>query len=250
MIVLSMEDVADLRRWVISGAIVVLAYGAVAAAMLKWHEEIEAEELSGAIVVEFAPAPVGPAVVNTDIPPGPEQVMSEAVPEKVETAPPEEPPPEVKPAPNPEVPVEPTPQEVKPEPRQEPRPPVPTTSAPQAMPTQTALVPAAPLQGRPTPRISTAIPSWTSRLAAALERNKRYPPAAQARGEQGVTQVFFTLDRQGHLIDSRIVRSSGAPILDDEAIALLHRAQPFPPPPAELSGPQVGLTVPIRFNLK
>jgi protein TonB len=149
------------------------------------------------------------------------------------------------------VPVEPpVTQEVKPEPRQEPRPPVPTTTAPQAVPTQTAVVPAAPVQGRPTPKVSTAIPAWTSRLAAVLERNKRYPPAAQARREQGVAQVFFTLDRQGHLVESRIVRSSGAPILDEEALALLARAQPFPPPPAELTGPQVALTVPIRFNLK
>jgi periplasmic protein TonB len=263
VIALALEDVADLRRWLISGAVVVLAHGALAGAMFKWHQEVDADEVSGAIVIEFAPAPVGPAVQNPDIPPGPEQVMSEAVPDqpperaqekteqKVETPPPPEPPPEVKPAPNPEVPVEPpVTQEVKPEPRQEPRPPVLTTTAPQAVPTQTAVVPAAPVQGRPAPKVSTAIPAWTSRLAAALERNKRYPPAAQARREQGVAQVFFTLDRQGHLVESRIVRSSGAPILDEEALALLARAQPFPPPPAELTGPQVGLTVPIRFNLK
>ena len=263
MIALSIEDMADLRRWVISGAIVVLAHGAVAAAMLKWHQEADAEELSGAIIVEFAPAPVGPQIWNTDIPPGPEQVMSEAVPDqpidraeektqqKAEAVPPEEPPPDVKPGPDPELPVEPpVTQEVKPEPRQEPRPPVPTTSAPQAVPTRTAVIPAAPVQGRPTPRVSTAIPAWTSQLAAVLERNKRYPPMAQARREQGVAQVFFTLDRQGHLVESRIVHSSGAPILDEEALALLHRAQPFPPPPAELAGPQVALTVPIRFNLK
>jgi hypothetical protein len=28
------------------------------------------------------------------------------------------------------------------------------------------------------------------------------------------------------------------------------RAQPFPAPPAEIAGPQVNLTVPIRFNLR
>ena len=263
MIALSIEDVADLRRWLFSGAVVVLAHAAVAGAMVKWHQALEAEELSGAIVIEFAPAPVGPPVASTEIPPGPRQVISEAVPDqllgrteekiepKVATAPPEEPPPEVKPAPNPEVPVAPpVTQEVKPEPRQEPRPAVPTTTAPQAVPAQTAVVPAGPVQGRPTPKVSTAIPTWTSRLVAVLERNKRYPPAAQARREQGVVQVFFALDRQGHVVESRVVRSSGAPILDEEALALVQRAQPFPPPPAELTGPQVALTVPIRFNLK
>ena len=263
MIALSIEDVADLRRWLVSSAVVVVAHGALAGAMFKWHQEVDADEPSGAIVVEFAPAPVGPAVANAQIPPGPEQVMSEAVPDqpgraeekaeqKVVTAPPEEPPPEVKPAPSPEVPVEPpVTQELKLEPRQEPRPPVPTTTTvPQAVPTQTAVVPAAPVQGRPTPKVSTAIPIWTSQLVAVLERNKRYPPAAQARREEGVAQVFFTLDRRGRLVESRIVRSSGALLLDEEALALLARAQPFPPPPAELAGPRVALTVPIRFNLK
>ena len=52
------------------------------------------------------------------------------------------------------------------------------------------------------------------------------------------------------MIESRIVRSSGAAALDEEALALLNRAQPFPTPPPELAGERVNLTVPIRFNLK
>jgi protein TonB len=51
------------------------------------------------------------------------------------------------------------------------------------------------------------------------------------------------------LIDSRVERSSGVSELDEEALALLHRVQPFPPLPPELPGERVNLTVPIRFNL-
>jgi periplasmic protein TonB len=260
MIALAAEDLTDLRRWVISGAVVVLAHGALAAAAV-WRHESEPAEPAGAIVVEFAPVPVAPANQETDIPPGPEQVASEASPdrptevvkEKVEQIPEqkkdEEQPPQVQPAPNPEIPIQP-PKEVQLEtPREEPHPPAPTTSAPQAAPVQTAAIAAAPAQGR-APQRSNAIPSWTSEIVALLERNKRYPPAAHARGEHGVAQVFFSLDRSGHVIDSKIARSSGAALLDAEALALLQRAQPFPPPPAELAGPQVNLTVPIRFNLK
>jgi protein TonB len=83
-----------------------------------------------------------------------------------------------------------------------------------------------------------------------LERNKRYPPAARSRRQQGVAQLFFSLDRHGHVTESRVLRSSGATTLDQEALALLRRAQPFPPPPPELTGERVGVTVPIRFNLK
>ena len=94
------------------------------------------------------------------------------------------------------------------------------------------------------------MPTWKTRVVALLERNKRYPGTAQSRREQGVAQIFFSLDRQGRVIDSRVVRSSGATSLDEEALALLRRAQPFPAPPRELAGDRVDLTVPIRFNLK
>jgi hypothetical protein len=74
------EDLADLRRWVMCGAIVVLAHGAIAAAMVSWRDEIDPAEPAAAIVIEFAPVPVGPAAPQTEIPPGPEQVMSDASP--------------------------------------------------------------------------------------------------------------------------------------------------------------------------
>ncbi len=111
MMALSAEDVADLRRWLISGAIIVLAHGAIAATMVSWRDEIEPAEPAAAIVIEFAPVPVAPVAPQADIAPGPEQVMSDASPdkpvervveqkveEKVASRPVEEPPPEIKPA--------------------------------------------------------------------------------------------------------------------------------------------------------
>jgi protein TonB len=278
---LSPEDIADLRRWAICGAVIVLAHGGIAAGVMSWDDADESAEPAAAIVIEFAPVPVAPAVQHMEIPPGPEQVMSDASPskptesleekieekiepkveakleqkaeERIESQPIEEPPPEVAPAPNPEVAVQPPPpREIQQETpmRQEPRPPAPATTAPQAIPDQVAAVPAAPAQGQLVPDNPTAVPTWKTQIVALLERNKRYPEGAQSRREQGVAQVFFSLDRNGRVIDSRVVRSSGATSLDEEALALLRRAQPFPAPPRELRGDHVDLTVPIRFNLK
>ena len=56
----------------------------------------------------------------------------------------------------------------------------------------------------------TVVPTWKTQIVALLERNKRYPETARSRREQGVTQVFFSLDRQGRMLESRVVRSSGA----------------------------------------
>ena len=82
-------------------------------------------------------------------------------------------------------------------------------------------------------------------LVAQLERNKRYPPGAA--GEHGTVKLEFRIDRRGHVLASRIVQSSGSAALDEETLALARRAQPFPPPPADVSDDQLSFVVPIRY---
>jgi protein TonB len=94
-----------------------------------------------------------------------------------------------------------------------------------------------------------ALPNWKSALVARLERYKRYPSEAESRGEHGVAQLAFSVDRGGHVHNARIVRSSGSSALDRATLALLERAQPLPPPPPEIHGAQIAIVVPIRYNL-
>ena len=91
-------------------------------------------------------------------------------------------------------------------------------------------------------------PTWKSLLINRLEQVKFYPADARERKEAGVAQVFFSLNRKGELVSNRIVRSSGYPSLDNAALETIRRGQPFAPPPAELKGEEIDLTVPIRFN--
>jgi periplasmic protein TonB len=247
MIALAAEDFSDLRRWLISAAVIVLAHGGIAGALVRWQEPLEPADPSGAIVIDFAPEVVAPTAPETKVAPGPERVQSDAVPEKpIEER--EEKPEEKVEAKGEEI------IEQKVEPKTVPEPPrvaVPETTAPQPVPERRAALPAAPTQAPPNPNNSAAVASWKMEILALLERKKRYPSAAQARREQGIAQVSFTLDRQGRVIESRVVRSSGAADLDEEALAMLHRAQPFPPwPPHDFPGERVNLTVPIRFTLK
>ncbi|MGP9822570.1 energy transducer TonB, partial [Salinarimonas sp. NSM] len=87
---------------------------------------------------------------------------------------------------------------------------------------------------------------WQARLLAHLERHKRYPPAARAQRIEGVVHVTFALDARGSVTSARVARSSGAPALDEAAVAMVRRASPAPAPP---DGP-VTLTVPVRFDLR
>ena len=73
---------------------------------------------------------------------------------------------------------------------------------------------------------------------------------AQSRGEYGVAQLAFSVDRGGGVHNARIVRSSGSSILDRETLTLAERAQPLPPPPPEITGAQIPIVVPIRYNAR
>jgi protein TonB len=95
-----------------------------------------------------------------------------------------------------------------------------------------------------------AVPNWKSQLMAQLERNKRYPSEAQSRGEQGVAQLAFSVDRGGGVHNARIVRSSGSSALDQATLAMVGRAAPLPPPPPEITGNQIPISVPIHYSVR
>lgn len=251
-------------RWVLCGTVAVMAHAALAAGFVAWREEPDDDgEPSGAVVMELAPLAVTRMDVPLDIAPGPDQVQSEAVqqaPEEKQAEKTEEQPAlaaEEKPvlplasAPDAEAAL---PQAEKPpaQPKQAPQPqlPAPVTSAVQALSDQQGPVAQAPVQAAPKAAPSDALPKWQHRLETILERNKRYPGAAQNRREQGVVLVSFVVDKLGRLQSSHIVRSSGHAALDDEAISLLHRSGPFPPPPPDLPGAHVSVVAPVRFNLQ
>lgn len=59
----------------------------------------------------------------------------------------------------------------------------------------------------------------------------------------GVAQVSFTVAPNGSLAALGLARSSGSAELDQEAVNLIRRAAPFPPPPA---GAQRSFTIPVR----
>jgi protein TonB len=84
---------------------------------------------------------------------------------------------------------------------------------------------------------------------ARLEQAKRYPREAQSRSVEGVPQVRFSLDRAGKVLSASLKQSSGSSLLDAEAVAMIHRADPLPPPPPEIEGETIELIVPIRFSL-
>jgi periplasmic protein TonB len=93
------------------------------------------------------------------------------------------------------------------------------------------------------------VPTWEGLLLGRLQRFKRYPNAARTRKQQGTPLLHFTMDRSGKVLSAKIMRSSGYAVLDGEALALVRRAEPLPPPPPEVPGDPVERVVPLEFSL-
>lgn len=101
----------------------------------------------------------------------------------------------------------------------------------------------------PPPVAPEVVRKWHITVNTRLNQFKRYPPQARARHDEGIAIVEFQLGTDGRVLASRIVRSSGSPILDEETLNLLARAQPFPVPDGARSQ-DLFLQVPISYGLR
>lgn len=91
--------------------------------------------------------------------------------------------------------------------------------------------------------------AYAQRVRAILEREKRYPRRAKARGRQGVVAVAFTVDRQGRVTGAKIKAGSGVTSLDRETMAMLRRAD-LPPLPRAIRAGTLSFVMPVTFTLR
>jgi len=79
-----------------------------------------------------------------------------------------------------------------------------------------------------------------------LQNYKGFP--ATAYGAPGRVIVKFTLERGGDVVSSTVLKSSGNAALDQEALAIVRRAKPFPRFPANEPRLQASFAAPINFR--
>ena len=220
------------RLFGVSSTVMVVAF-VLGCAVFTWHtvKPLAVSASQRLTVVDLAPLAAPPEPVK-EVAPGPEQVEHQ----------------EAKPLLRPEAVVPPPMIELmtssatalktnEPVAVIDPGPPMPETTAPMAV-----SAPAAPRAS------NNARLSWEGQILARLERFRRYPARARAAREEGITYIRFTLNREGMVISSAIVRKSGSRALDREALDTLKRAQPLPAIPPERPD-VVELTLPVEFFL-
>lgn len=251
-------DQGETRRYGTAAIAIVLAHAAVIALALNWYQRSDPAGLSlQPIMVELAPAPAAPRIQAEDQPPGPQVQEAEA--------PPVEPPIEqvieeqLQPTPlqpqpvvvaRPKIEPKPEPTPVKPKPvREREKKPIKERLAEKSTAAKAdRIAPDAPSSASNASAAAAARASYNSIVVSHLQRFKRYPSGAEARGESGRASVAFTVSRNGRVTGTRLVKSSGFASLDQEAIAWIQRAQPLPPFPDEMREATLMLTAPLSWQ--
>lgn len=265
-------DDALMRRWSASAFAIAAVHAALVALLAAgWYRPSTSPGIAlPAIMVDMSPVTAAPQPTQLDLAPGP--VMQQADASPPEAARQEAAGEQIAP-----TPLQPKAEVVAPAEQKQavPQKPEPATARAEPKPTQVKpkiVRPEAkkPNEAAPAPRTAAsraereapttsvasagasaaAIASYRQMVAAHLQRFKQYPPAAKAAGQQGTARISFTLNRSGSVMSVGLGGSSGHPVLDAETLAMVRRAQPFPPFPADVKQSSMSFSAPVAFYIR
>jgi TonB family protein len=77
-----------------------------------------------------------------------------------------------------------------------------------------------------------------------------YPPKAFQQREEGTTVIIFTINRDGSLVESWIIATSGSELLDKHALSVIKAARSFEPIPANMNRTRLNLIADFVYDLK
>jgi periplasmic protein TonB len=251
-----------LRRWIGAATLIIALHMCGGTwAMRNWQAEETIEEPAGAMVVEIAEIQTTasnatlehgvPDIDSTYAPPAVKQEEQEASGERQEQPLSNFPDPEVaieKKPPSEREEEKPTEQVAKTDSQAQTPSPERRARAPTDIEGAVAEKSAAPRSGASTAS-NAAIRTWKSAMVMHINRHKRYPDAARSLRLAGEVQIVFSMDRSGHVLQSRIRHSSGSTLLDVEAMELFKRASPLPLPPPAVQGEVLQYVMPITFRM-
>ncbi|MGY8631235.1 TonB family protein [Bradyrhizobium sp. 14AA] len=87
---------------------------------------------------------------------------------------------------------------------------------------------------------------WNRKISAHLSAHKVNPDGKEPNNQ--TVKVTFALNRRGNVMSVDVVESSGDAAYDAAAIAMVHKSDPFPTPPAALNEDRFERIVPITFK--
>ena len=94
--------------------------------------------------------------------------------------------------------------------------------------------------------------NYLKRVSARIHRFKQYPREARIAKQEGTVVIQLTLDSDGTVKDRSLTSSSGIDLLDEAAMQIITKADPFPKFPSALVkkiGNQLKFSTAINYKL-
>jgi protein TonB len=94
---------------------------------------------------------------------------------------------------------------------------------------------------------ASSMATYYGSLSERLIKYQQYPKSARSKRLKGHGTVSFEIDADGYVTAVSVTEGTGSSVLDQEMIAMVRRAAPFPMPP---DNQPKKLDVPVTFDLK
>jgi len=83
-----------------------------------------------------------------------------------------------------------------------------------------------------------------------IEQIWRYPPEALSRKTEGNAVIRFTINASGALAGYYVTSTSGSPVLDEGALAVVRAAAPYAPLPASFKLSRLHITATFSYRMQ
>jgi periplasmic protein TonB len=87
---------------------------------------------------------------------------------------------------------------------------------------------------------------WGRKISAYFDLHKKYPE--NKKGKRANVKVSLVLNRRGNVVSVDVVQSSGDTAFDAAALAMIHRSDPVPLPPAGLTEDTFSFSLDVNFK--
>ncbi|VIO72561.1 hypothetical protein CI1B_42060 [Bradyrhizobium ivorense] len=88
---------------------------------------------------------------------------------------------------------------------------------------------------------------WGKKISAYLDLHKKFPETSN-KAKSAKVKIALVLNRVGKVLSVAVMESSGDALYDDAAISMVHRSDPVPAPPADLTEDQFSFSLDVNFN--
>ncbi|MBN2855118.1 MAG: TonB family protein, partial [Halothiobacillaceae bacterium] len=92
--------------------------------------------------------------------------------------------------------------------------------------------------------------AYQAALAAAIEREKFYPPLARRLNQEGIVEIGFTVLADGRIVNIHLLTQAPSAALERGAMAAIAGVGQFKPIPPQLGMGTMNLTISLVYKLR